>query len=247
MAKYCEQAASAPLSPWVECGWFLENADALTEHRVPPDGCVDILYDRSNGLRAVGAMTVEQTFCYPEDAAVAGIRFRPGMARTFLGLSPVELTDGSAALADLWPRRARELERQLDDAKSIQDAMRILVSNVAAPESQPNPVQHAIDALTAANGNADLDFLARQANLSPRQFRRRCLEESGLTPKHLARVLRFRYACQIARAAGRRLDWAVIALDAGYYDQSHFIRDFREFTGRTPMTVLSNTPNAVSA
>lgn len=74
--------------------------------------------------------------------------------------------------------------------------------------------------------------------------RRRCLEESGLTPKHLARVLRFRYACRIAHAAGRRVDWVRIALDGGYCDQSHFIGDFREFTGRTPMAVLSNTASA---
>ncbi|MGP0075398.1 MAG: helix-turn-helix domain-containing protein [Bryobacteraceae bacterium] len=252
MPPYSEQAASVPLSRWVECAWSLESASGVSEHRVAPDGCVDILYDRRDGLRAVGTMTVEQRFNYHEGASMTGVRFRPGMARTFLRLSSAELTDGSAALADLWPRRASELERQLDDAKSIPDAMRILLSNVAAPRSQPNPVQQAIDALTAANGNADLDLLAQQANLSPRQFRRRCLEESGLTPKHLARVLRFRHACQIARAAGRRLDWAVIALDAGYYDQSHFIRDFREFTGRTPMSdlpmaVLSNTANGVSA
>lgn len=244
---YCEKAPPAPLSCWVECGWFLESAVAVGEHRVPPDGCVDILYDREHGLRVVGAMTVEQRFDFPAGAAQTGVRIRPGMAGTFLGLSPAELTDCTAELTDLWPRCALSLQRQLDDAKSIQDAMRLLLDGVAVPASTPNPVQRAIDALAAANGNADLDALARHANISPRQFRRRCLEESGLTPKHLSRVLRFRHACQIARAAGRRLDWAVIALDAGYYDQSHFIRDFREFTGRTPMAVLSNTGAAVSA
>lgn len=242
---YREAPASGSLSSWVECAWSFETGSAV-EGRVPPDGCVDIIYDRDSGLRVIGAMTVEQRYDHAPGTFMTGVRFRPGMAGTFLGASPAELTDGSAQLDDLWPRRTRALQQRLDDAASIRNAMRVLIESVATPASEPTPVQRAIDALTLANGNADLDTLARHANLSPRQFRRRCLEESGLTPKHLARVLRFRYACQIARAAGRRLDWAVIALDAGYFDQAHFIRDFREFTGRTPMSLLSNTANAVS-
>jgi AraC-like DNA-binding protein len=78
--------------------------------------------------------------------------------------------------------------------------------------------------------------------LSPRQFRRRCLEESGLTPKRLSRVLRFRHACRIARAA-KRPNWSDIALEAGYFDQAHLIRDFHKFTGLTPMAVFSNPPD----
>lgn len=82
--------------------------------------------------------------------------------------------------------------------------------------------------------------------MSPRQFRRRCLEESGLTPKHLARVLRFRHAWRMAHSAAA-LNWSAIALDAGYCDQAHFIRDFREFTRETPMAVLSNTAEPLLA
>ena len=144
---------------------------------------------------------------------------------------------------DFWGRRQVGLPclaRRLDDAKSIRDAMRCLLSNMPAPASAPNPVQQAIQALAAANGSADLDNTARQANLSQRQFRRRCLEESGLTPKHLCRVLRFRHACRVARES-ERLNWSELALETEYFDQSHLIRDFREFTGLTPMSVFSNT------
>jgi AraC-like DNA-binding protein len=240
MPVYCEQPPIAPLSRWVECGWFLDSAEAVTGHRVPPDGCLDIIYNRSDGLRAIGAMTREQRFHFPEGAYVAGIRFHPGMAGTFLGLSPAELTDISAPLAELWPRRAHELKRRLDDAHSIQDAMRILLGALAAPNTALTPTQQAIEALTVANGNADLDFAARHANLSPRQFRRRCLEESGLTPKLLCRVLRFRHACRIASAI-HRVNWSDIALEAEYFDQSHLIRDFHQFTGKSPMAVFSKT------
>jgi AraC-like DNA-binding protein len=235
-----EQPPKAPLSRWIECGWYLDTGQAVTGHRVPPDGCLDIVYDHATGLRAIGAMTREQHFHFPDGAEVAGVRFRPGMAGTFLGVAPAELTDTTAPLEDLWPGRARDLKRRLDDAKSIQEAMRILLANLPAPDAALTPTQRAIEALAMANGNADLDSAAHQANLSVRQFRRRCLEESGLTPKRLCRVLRFRHVCRMAGAAGR-LNWSDLALEADYFDQSHLIRDFREFTGRSPMAVFSNT------
>jgi AraC-like DNA-binding protein len=255
MPTYCEQPAHPALGRSVECGWLLQSDKAITGHRVPPDGCVDIIYDRTHGLRAIGTMTTEQRFDYPEGAWLAGIRFQPGMAGTFLGVSPAELTDTSAPLEDLWGHRAQELKRRLEDAKSIQEAMRIMLGSLPVQAAVPNPVQRAIEAIAAANGNVDLESVALQANLSPRQFRRRCREESGLGPKHLCRVLRFRHACALARGMGRlnmgRLNWSDIALEAEYFDQAHFIRDFRHFTGLAPMSVFSNTrprdPSSIGA
>ena len=218
----------------------MESATPVAAHAVPPDGCVDIVYDRRRDLSAVGAMSVQQRFEFPQGAYVAGVRFRPGMARSFLGLPPSELTDRSAPLEDLWRRRAGELHRRLDDAKSIRDAMRILLGSLPAPRNAPSPVQQAIEAVAATHGAADLESAARSANLSPRHFRRRCLEECGLTPKRLCRVLRFRRACRLAGDSARP-DWSAIAYEAQYFDQAHLIRDFREFTGLTPMAVFSNT------
>jgi len=240
MPEYSEEAPSASLARWVECGWCLEGATPISGHRVPPDGCLDIVYERGHGLRAIGTMTVERRFHYPDRALLAGVRFRPGMAGAFLGVPPAELTDGSAPLEDLWPQRAHELARRMDDAKSIRDAMRILLGSLPHPVAAPGAVQQAIEAVAAANGNTDLDRAACHASLSPRQFRRRCLEESGLTPKRLCRVLRFRHACRLAQAAAHP-NWSAIALEAEYFDQAHLIRDFQEFTGLTPMAVFSNT------
>lgn len=128
---------------------------------------------------------------------------------------------------------ARPLRRRLDDAPAAADRLRILTGALAPPKQPSGPVERALRFLTAANGIADVDWMARQAGMSPRQFRRRCLEDAGLGPKRLARVLRFRYANRLA-AAARRPDWSSVAASAGYFDQAHLIRDFREFTGRTP-------------
>jgi AraC-like DNA-binding protein len=240
MQIYREYQPAPAFSRYIERVWTLDSPTPINGHRVPPDGCLDIVYNRAQGLRAIGTMTTEQRFHFPRGAQLAGVRFRPGMARIFLGVSGAELTDASVPLEDLWSTRARELQRRLDDADSIQHASRILADNLPTPAAAPNPPQQAIESLAAVHGNADLDLIAYHANLSPRQFRRRCLEETGLTPKRLARVLRFRHACRIADGPARP-NWSDIALEAEYFDQAHLIRDFHQFTGQTPMAVFSNT------
>jgi AraC-like DNA-binding protein len=246
---YREHSPGAALSRWVECCWTFESPAALdqvaVEHAVRPDGCLDIVYSPELGLRAVGAMPVEQRFRMSAGMAVAGVRFRPGLARQFLQSPPVELTGRLEPLEQLWGRRARELESRLSGSPSAEERARLLLSALPqndVPRDAPGTIGRAMEAIAAAHGVLDLDWAATQAGMSVRQFRRRCLEESGLTPKHLCRVLRFRHSLELA--ASRKLSWAAIAAETGYFDQAHLIRDFREFTGQTPMAVFSNTGNA---
>jgi AraC-like DNA-binding protein len=242
IVPYREQTAPAALVRWMECSWCVAAENSATIYPVPPDGCVDLVYSQPEGLRVIGAMTVEQRFDLPPDGITIGVRLRTGMARALLRLPLSEITDGALSLAELWGARARVLEERIGEARSLGEGARVLAGGLAVPAEAPNGVQRAIEAIAAAQGNVDLDEVARQANLSPRQFRRRCLEESGLTPKFLCRVLRFRHARSLA-AGALRPQWSGIAADAGYFDQAHLIRDFREFTGRTPMSVSSNTRN----
>lgn len=226
------------LASWVECAWSSEVTLAAQAAAVRPDGCLDIVYSPADGLLAIGAMTTQRQFDHAPGAAPCGVRFLPGMAREFLRVSPAELTDQSIPLEDLLGGTARELKRRLSGVELCADRARLLAASLRPPADRPNSVQRAITAIANSRGTADLDRISRHANLSPRQFRRRCSEESGLTPKHLCRILRFRHTIQLAYAAAD--DWAGIAAEAGYFDQAHLIRDFHEFTGQTPMAVFSN-------
>ena len=242
---YRDYATLAGLERWVECCWSMETDAPLAAYPVRPDGCLDILFSREEGLRVVGAMTAERRFDLPAMSLSVGVRFRPGMAGSFLGWAPGELTDQIVSAEDLWGRAGRERESRMSEARSAYEGMKILLGALRAPDA-PNNVQRAIEAIVEQHGAADLESAARHANLSPRQFRRRCEQESGLAPKHLSRVLRFRRVLELARR-GERPEWAGIAAEAGYFDQAHLIRDFREFTGETPMAVFSNSPAAAPA
>jgi len=140
------------------------------------------------------------------------------------------IVDSVLPLEDLWGSRAKRLLERLANAGSPQECARIV--QAALPEVRTaGPVERAVQMLERAGGSASIDELAAHAGLSPRQFRRLCLEKTGLPPKFLARILRF-------RTAAAKLDTCVsaadLALDCGYYDQAHLINEFREFAGRTP-------------
>jgi len=231
MLRYREYAPPAALSEWVECLWTGETDRPVLQSPVRPDGCMDIVYSPAQGLRVVGAMTIVQRHDHLPGDFHCGVRFRPGMAREFLGTPAGELTDRNIALVS-------PLAHRLEDSETAEESVRALAAHLQAPRSAKRPIQRAIAAITIRNGRADLDRIASDANLSVRHFRRLCLDESGLSPKHLCRVLRFRRALLLAQC--KTPDWADIAADAGYFDQSHLIREFREFTGETPMAVLSN-------
>lgn len=231
--EYQEFAPSAPLQPFVECLWSVKTEAVVPAYVVPPDGCVDIVYSEHGGLAAVGAMTTQQTMTLPAGEEVVGIRFRPGLGRAFLRVPPGQITDLLVPLEDVWGRAGRELHRQLEDAPSLIERVALLAGAARATQTQVNALHQAISAMVAAEGEADLDNVAGQANLSPRQFRRRVHEESGLTPKHLCRVLRFRRALRLLDG-GKVWSAADLAAECGYYDQAHFIKDFREFQGCTP-------------
>jgi AraC-like DNA-binding protein len=232
--QYQEFAPSAPLQPFVECLWSVKTGESVPAYVVPPDGCVDIVYSERGGLVAVGTMTTQQTLTLPAGEEVVGIRFHPGLGRNFLRVPPGKLTDLLVPLEDVWGRAGRELTRKLEDAASITERVALLAGMARATQTQVTALHQAIGAMVvAAQGEADLESVASQANLSPRQFRRRCQEESGLTPKHLCRVLRFRRALRLLDN-GTSWSAADLAAECGYYDQAHFIHDFREFQGCTP-------------
>jgi AraC-like DNA-binding protein len=227
--RYREFSAG-PLEPYAECFWSGDTAAGVASYPIPPDGCMDIVFWPESGLRVVGTMTTMQTAALPPASQLVGVRFRPGMAGFFLGGVAPELVDRSTALEDLWGPRGRSLHRELSDSASAAARFLALSRALPRPERGLDSVHRAISAIVAAGGAVDLDWVASQAGLSPRQFRRRSIEETGLSPKRLCRVLRFRRAAALAR----RLPWAEAAAECGYSDQAHLIRDFREFTGSTP-------------
>jgi len=227
------------LADTVECFWTMRLADKLSvRHRVLPDGCADILFTSGPGkpsLVAVGPMTRFEDFEIPAGQWLVGIRFRPGMWASQLRVPGSRITDERLPLEDLWGAPARRLLERAAEAGSPEKCAAELAGCVQAPHSR-TPVQRALAWMEAQHGYILLDDVARQANLGPRQFRRLCLEQTGLSPKLLARILRFRHT--LSKLKGEAGEHAGLAVDCGYFDQSHFIAEFRRFAGQSPARYL---------
>ncbi len=229
------------LAPFAECFWSGDAAAGVPSDPILPDGCMDIVFWPEGGLRVVGTMTTQQTVALPPGAQLVGIRFRPGMAGFFLGDCAPDLVDRWTPLEGLWGARGRGLHQELRDSPTAAARFLSLSRALPPPARGLDSVRLAISAIVAAGGAVDLDWVASQARVSPRQFRRRSIEETGLSPKRLCRVLRFRRATALAA----RLGWAAAAAECGYFDQAHLIRDFREFTGAPPTSFARARPPAL--
>lgn len=106
----------------------------------------------------------------------------------------------------------------------------------AAPEAAPE-VMWAWDRLIATNGAARILDIAEDIGWSRKHLRNRFLEQIGLAPKTVGRIMRFHTAIE-AIGTANRMNWATLAADCGYADQAHFNRDFRDFAGAAPETYL---------
>jgi AraC-like DNA-binding protein len=234
---YREFLPSPRFRAHIECFWCHESSATIPSFRVLPDGCVDILFQRerngSGALNVVGTVTRAHRFDLPARQVTLGVRFKPAMAARFLRADGTEILDRTIALGDLWSSiRTRRLVELIAESKSAEEGASQIESALGEAPELDAP-EKAIAQFVERRGIVNLDDLADAAWLSPRQFRRICLERTGISPKRLARILRFRNA--VARATpSRRGDWADVALECGYYDQAHLINEFREFSGVAP-------------
>jgi AraC-like DNA-binding protein len=168
-------------------------------------------------------------------------------ARFFFGRPMHELVNRVVPLDDAFGAEGRRLEMALYDARDWAARFDLLDAAIAAriarAQAPPLAVTHVMRRLVRAHGAVRIGALAAEVGWSHKHLVSQFTEEIGLTPKTLARVLRFGLAAErLASSEGGHL--ADIAVDCGYYDQSHFTRDFRAFTGVTPTELLaSRLPN----
>jgi AraC-like DNA-binding protein len=171
---------------------------------------------------------------------LVGIRFHPGGTSPFLRVPMNELTDQIAELGSLSSELERELLRVSQDLSSLQERTSaieaVLLVRVLRGSFHSSALKLAVGIVESA-GQVSVDQLATAAGISSRQLERRFLRDIGIGPKLLGRILRFQ---QVFRAV-ERVDsaWASIAVECGYYDQAHLIRDFTQFAGQTPAVLLA--------
>jgi AraC-like DNA-binding protein len=172
-----------------------------------------------------------------EEASIMGVHFKPGGAFPFLGAPAGELSGAHIDLETLWGRSAVALRERLCAAATPSERFRLLeaalLARLVRPPEHHYAVPAALEAFTQPEGLVSMREAARRIGLSQRRFIQVFTAEVGMTPKAFCRVQRFHRALSLARGAAAP-DWARLAVDCGYCDQPHLIRDFVAFSGFTP-------------
>jgi AraC-like DNA-binding protein len=159
------------------------------------------------------------------------VRFTPQGAAC-LGVPASELSDASVTLDALLPG-SREVVDRFQGACTSAEGVAIIEDFLARRPLAMDPlVERALHLLaTGPDEDTSIARIARSLFMSERQFERRFLDRVGSTPKRYGSLRRFERA---AALVGSGAPLGRVALDAGYYDQSHLIREFRRFAGMTP-------------
>lgn len=164
------------------------------------------------------------------------VGFHPGGMHRLLGFSMGEMIDEHFAAADLFGSEMNEIDEQLHEAPDF-DSIKNIVENFllykAGKLKKALPFDLAMIELLKHQGNIPIEQIASLACVSLRQFERLSKERVGLPPKLYARIVRFSKAYRL-REENPLLSWTQIAYECGYFDQMHFIRDFKQFAGLTP-------------
>jgi AraC-like DNA-binding protein len=261
--NYRELEPRPELAPFVKCYWVLEaskhggagrTSDDL--ERVYPDGCPELIFHRGDRFHLVrngsserqsralvfGQLERRIELRRPPRVETIGVRLRHAGLKPLLRIDAYAITGTWRPLAEVAGTWGAELEAaalaapDCDEAvRGIEEALRARLPAARAQRSAA--VDAAIESLTRSGGHARIEEVARHAGVGTRQLERLFRAHVGLTPKRLAGILRLQEAFALL-AAGASPPLIEVAQRCGYFDQSHFIRDFRRVTGLPPSRFL---------
>jgi len=254
---YLTHIPQPPLNEFVELFWLYDGfpAQSHKKERLMPDGSVELIinlredqariYDRDHlcryrslpGTLLSGPHSTYFVIDTAGQASVMGIHFKPGGAFPFFRLPVDELHNLHVSLEDLWGREAAILREQLLEAATPQKKFAVLESCLLARAFKPLERHRAVGCALALFRNIHtapaVSAVSDEIGISARRLIELFSGEVGLTPKLFCRVRRFQWALDLIHQ-GREFDWAELAAECGYFDQAHFIHDFKAFSGMNP-------------
>ena len=241
LLDYAEVPAPAALRPFCECLWSVRGRDAARHpQRIVPDGCPELIVHAGDPFeRRIGSAWVRQPHAFlagtltrpwhvrpGREVETLGVRFRPGAITRLLPVSMDGKADREVPLSQL-DLAAPRLPVSLESLASWLEA------RVTAPPGRRAHAAPAVDAIRRGRGADRIEDVARALGWPRRRIERLFARDLGIPPKLFARIVRLNAV--LARLdEPRREDMVDLALEAGYFDQPHLLRDFRELAGRSP-------------
>lgn len=248
------------LSPFIKCYWVLDapKMDLSIKQRIVPDGCMEMIFHYGDifhqYLNETEAIPQPRSFIFGQitrplyieptgSTGIFAVRFHPDGFIPFATLPIRSIRDRAVALEDLFGRDGLLLAAAVIGALNNEVRIRLVESFLIKQLGKPDKIDHVIkssvEVLMQLKGHLSVTALSGEININRRQLERRFSAVIGISPKQLSKVFRLQAALKIL--ISQEFDsFADLAYQADYFDQSHFIKDFQEFTGVSPAKFYGN-------
>lgn len=252
---YKEITPPIQLLPFVKCFWILENSDQEGNRelqKVLPDACPELIIHYGDRFRIRSDGKIKQqpyAFLFGPitrhieigPSGVTGMiaaRFYPGALSAFLSFPVKEITDQYVALHKVFGKESVTLEKALRSYTSYHKQMvslleAFLVSKLSQNTFMPILKQATLRQITDQQQTVKIEALSQQLHIGRRHLERKFNDQVGMTPRLFLRIVRFQNVFRIIQNKAIK-NLTDLTYRAGYFDQSHFNRDFKAFTGMSP-------------
>lgn len=264
---YRKFTPNALLKPFVECFYIweydiLSAAPVLVES--PPSAFASIVfnygdtYTVSNQQHSklaipsffiTGQATGRYELSLSGKIGMVGVVFKPAALATFFNLPMYELTEERLDLASVLGKTVEDLGERIVEAKSWQQRLKLLENWLLelhrAKTGDFDSIDFAANLILDRMGNVEIEEILSSVFMSRRQFERKFFTKVGISPKYYMRIRRIGYVCNLL-ARQRKADWQLLIGAGGYFDQAHFIKEFKHFLGATPSQYFKNNKELVN-
>lgn len=246
---------SERLRPYVKCYFIFESESALElEDIVFPGGNMEIMFNLGEGIWRSAVDNVFQTTPPVElwgqitrplaiqskgNNTMLGIRFFSHSAACFLNEDIWEFNNQIADLRDVLGHPVKTLHSRLMEVRELSKRIDLienfLLSRLSAVEKRPEKIAmvgHMVQDMRKNAFTETMEVVASRYNITPRYLQKLFLQYTGIPPKLYGKINRFKQSLRLI--SNKENSLTSIAYDCGYFDQSHFIREFKSFTGLTP-------------
>lgn len=258
--NYQSYHPKADLSAFVKCYWTMEAPKALSydKQRIVPDGCMEMIFHYGDKYRQYedADSFIVQPNCFvfgqitrPLDIQPTGetnifsVRFHPEGFSPFSDLPIAAMENRAVPLAELFAEEGLDLEKEMLQQTSIEGRIHVvesfLLKRLGTKEAVDRTVKSSVAVILELNGQLSVEALSEQLQINRRQLERKFSSAIGLSPKQLSKIIRLQGTLKML-ANQQFSNLTSIAYDGDYYDQAHFIKDFKEFTGVSPKKFYAN-------
>ncbi|SEM27825.1 Helix-turn-helix domain-containing protein [Chryseobacterium taichungense] len=242
------------LAAFIKCYWTMESPKEETPEKqtIVPDGCMEMIFhygdlykqllDNRNSIiqprcfvigQLTGPLEIEPT----GETGIFSIRFHPEGFLPFTTFSIKEMENTAVSLEMMFGKDGQEIGQQILNANSTSERIKLieifLLNRLTNIETIDRIVKSTVETIITANGQLPVDELSKLNKVNRRQLLRKFSSAIGLSPKQLSRTIRLQTALKML-LNDQFTNLAQLAYENEYYDQAHFIKEFKEFTGSTP-------------